>query len=201
MRDAGRMRNGPGKGGDEWSRRTARPAPPPRPQPTPRSERRPRGPGARRPARTARTGPHEPPGDSAKRNRPARNRFRLRGEQRAGPAGGMGSRGDGSEGGLHPAERPAPARPPAPQGPRAAPQSETASWEPEACERSRPHFTCEAAQRPGLRAPATLRRQKVGKVQAASSGQAGRLDRLTFPIFCPSDDCAEISGRTGGWAA
>ena len=41
----------------------------------------------------------------------------------------MGSRGDGSEGRLHAAERPAPARPPAPQGPRAAPQSETASWE------------------------------------------------------------------------
>ena len=137
MRDAGRMRNGPGKGGDQRSRRTARPAPPPRPQPTPRSERRPRGPGARRPARTARTGPHEPPGDSAKRNRPAQNRFRLRGEQRAGPAGGMGSRGDGSEGRLHAAERPAPARPPAPQGPRAAPQSETASWEQSRAEQNR----------------------------------------------------------------
>ena len=47
---------------------------------------------------------------------------------------------------------------------------EKSEAEPGACERPRPHFTCKAAQRPGLRAPATLRRQKVGKVRSPRAG-------------------------------
>ena len=56
-----------------------------------------------------------------------KNRSRSRGGQRGGRAGGMESRGDASDGGIHPAERATPANPPAPCGLRAAPRSGTAS--------------------------------------------------------------------------
>ena len=63
-----------------------------------------------------------------------------------------------------------------------------APWEPGACERS--HFTCATAQRPGLRASATARRQKVGKVQPFEAfpnpaGPHGRSARAPPPDFRP----------------
>ena len=69
MRDAGRMRNGPGKGGDERSRRTARPAPL-------RARSRRPGPSAGRAAQ-ARDAPH---------GRPARDRTSHRAIRRSGIA-------------------------------------------------------------------------------------------------------------------
>ena len=91
----------------------------------------PRGPLRRRPTARlrSRSGAEPSERDCEARPRGRKNRSRSRGAQRGGRACGMGSRGDASDGGSEPAERAAPARPPAPRGLRAAPRSGTASHE------------------------------------------------------------------------